>query len=245
MGRIDDALEKFRAAVQADMPDLDGGRMHRVTHLSIGAMSHKVSEGRPLSAQVSKHASPFIDELYAEVPDNIWPIRIGLDISDRGDVIVSRISVTGLRHQDMPRNSFAEKYLAWRSLSLTGLDDVAAIFRTIAKLTPPTNRPVQSWSIANNLMGVDHVSHSGVHARSEAETLLKLEWSRYGAEGIEAVISGGGIPERRNDDRQWLVASDLSDLDLDPDGRLPMKLDGMNDLKQYLSSLNDDGPSGP
>jgi len=236
METMDRALETLRKELTAAAAaqGIAGSMFPRRTRLSIGASSARIEQGAPLSGALASLAQPFISVVQQGMPENIWPLRIDLGVAEGEHVSVSGLTACGLDARNMPHGVLREIYLNWRVRSLAGLDDLAREFRRIASLTPPSNRPVQAWSLAHDLMGTPHVTYSGVHARSEAEALLKLEWSRGGPEAIERVIREGGIPSRRNDDRQWFTACELADLDLDPDGRASGRVEVGEEIRRFL-----------
>lgn len=200
----------------------------------------------PLRELATDLIGPLCADLRDTMPAVAWPVTIQIGPSFQGDLVVDRLGVAGIAFgglENVDRSGIIrDEYVAWRSKSMFGLDGMARDMDLISRMTPPSNRPIQSWSMANNLMGTPHVSHEGLHARSEAEALLKLEWMRGGRAALEAILSAGRIEPRRNDDRQWFVASELEDLDLDPEGRLPFKDDAARDIARHLEALSQDLP---
>jgi hypothetical protein len=119
--------------------------------------------------------------------------------------------------------------------SLVGLDRLAEAGRLLARLTPPSNGPVRAWSRISDMMGSAHVHHQGVHARSEAEALLKLVLHREGLDRLGKMAGAGRIEMKDGPFRTWFVATDLEDLDIDPEGRTLMREDAMDQLNAHLA----------
>jgi hypothetical protein len=86
-------------------------------------------------------------------------------------------------------------------------------------------------------MGSPHIGYDGIYARSEAEVLIKKEWERHGRKGLEEILETGKLERRRNDDKVFFAASDLADLDLDPEGKIIGKEDALEDISRHLDTM--------
>lgn len=116
-----------------------------------------------------------------------------------------------------------------------GLDRIAEAGELLARLTPPSNGPVRGWSRVSDMMGSTHVHYQGVHARSEPEALLKLILVREGLEKLTAMAEAGRIEARDGPFRSWFTATDLEDLDVDPEGRPVSREAALDLLNTHIS----------
>ncbi len=94
---------------------------------------------------------------------------------------------------------------------------------------------MQCWSTGNAITGTPYLSHSGVYAKTEIEALLKIEWERRGKTALSDILQRGALPRGHNDDRVWFVGTELTDLDINPEGRPLMRSDVAQQLEEYLA----------
>jgi hypothetical protein len=184
-----------------------------------------------------------VETLRGEMGAALWPVSLHVRIdglernSWRIRPVLAGASFAGLDLEE-GRGGILSKG-GW-DRSLVGLDRLAEAGRLLARLTPPSNGPVRAWSKISDMMGSAHVRHQGVHARSEAEALLKLVLHQVGLDKLEEMAAAGRIEMRDGPFRTWFVATDLEDLDLDPEGRTLMREDAMDQLNAHLAGCDND-----
>jgi len=239
---LDVHLKSWRKAAQENLPDVSKLQWHerRPATLHIGAMAEALEGDETVRTALAPLVETIAKVLRRHMTDNVWPLSLKFKIDDQDNLIVDEIGTSNMFFSDMRhrRNGIVESdWVNYRSTSLIGLTQIASDMRLLQKMTPPSNQPVQAWSIANDLMGTPHVHFEGIHARSKSEALLKMIWSNGGRQELEDILSAGKIGEKRNDDRQWFVASELQDLHLHPVGRAPRKLEAVDEIASHLENL--------
>lgn len=239
---LDQKLDEWRKAICEHLSKSTEVPPELRLRLTAGDMSVKVAGDQLLHEIGSDIAQDIQEVCRGRLVPQAWPLSLCYRINREQDVMLDEIEISGIRLRGYTnRKLVSSETINWRrhSTTLTGLDRIASDFDLIGKMSPPSNQPVRAWSIGHTIMGSPHVSHDGIYARTEAEALLKMEWERYGREGLEEVLSNGTLPVRRNDEKLFFVSSDLYDFDIDPEGRLARKDDARNDLAQHLENLRE------
>jgi hypothetical protein len=149
-------------------------------------------------------------------PQLIGAEMAGLELSEKTGALLQRDGYRGLR----------------------GLDRITEAGELLARLTPPSNGPIRGWSRVSDMMGSAHVHYQGVHARSEAEALLKLILVQEGLDRLTEMARAGRIEMRDGPFRTWFTATNLEDLDLDPEGRPVSREAALGQLNDHISGLN-------
>jgi hypothetical protein len=73
-----------------------------------------------------------------------------------------------------------------------------------------------------------------VHARSEPEALLKMLLGQRGIDRFSAMAESGRIEPLGGPFPTWFTATDIEDLDLDPEGRVVRQEDALDMLNAHL-----------
>jgi len=180
-----------------------------------------------------------LKDLRAEMNPQIWPLCLEVELEglDRRDPWRVRPHLTGAGVAGLPLEAGTGGLLTRNGYgrSLIGLDRIATAGELLARLTPPSNGPVRGWSRVSDMMGSAHVHYQGVHARSEPEALLKLILVQEGLEKLTAMAEAGRIELRDGPFRTWFTATDLEDLDLDPEGRPVSREAALEQLNAHIS----------
>lgn len=179
--------------------------------------------------------------LRAAMTPQVWPFSLTLELEglDRKDPwrVTPRLIRAGLAGLEFEgRKGGLLQDGGWRT-GLVGIDRVAEAGELLARLTPPSNGPVRAWSRVSDMMGSPHVHHQGVHARSEPEALLKLILVQEGLEKLTEMADAGRIELRDGPFRTWFTATDLEDLDQDPDGRPVSREAALDRLNDHIAGL--------
>jgi len=184
--------------------------------------------------------------LRAEMSPQVWPLclEVGLEGLDRRDSWRVRPHLTGAGVAGLPLEAGTGGLLTRSGYgrSLIGLDRIAEAGALLARLTPPSNGPVRGWSRVSDMMGSAHVHYQAVHARSEPEALLKLILVQEGLDRLTAMALAGRIEMRDGPFRTWFTATDLEDLDIDPEGRPVSREDALGQLNDHIAGLNTPDP---
>jgi len=184
-----------------------------------------------------------VSYLRAAMTPQVWPLTliVELDGLDRRDPwrVAPRLIGAELAGLELGNSGLLQRD-GYRGLR--GLDRIAEAGELIARLTPPSNGPVRGWSRVSDMMGNAHVHYQGVHARSEPEALLKLILLQEGLERLSAMASAGRISLRDGPFRTWFTATDLEDLDLDPEGIPVSRETALDRLNAHLSGPVDPDP---
>ena len=182
-----------------------------------------------------------VADLRAAMTPQVWPLTLILELEglDRANPwrVSPRLIGAELAGLELGNSGLLQRD---RYHGFSGLDRIAEAGELLARLTPPSNGPVRGWSRVSDMMGSAHVHYQGVHARSEPEALLKLILVQEGLERLSAMASAGRIEMRDGPFRTWFTATDLEDLDLDPEGRPISRETALDRLNAHLS-----GPGNP
>lgn len=249
LGPLDAALADWAGAVSARIdPDLRAAARERPwfrnprirISLNDRALTFRGGDER---ADPHLLDAPETDKLVASLrgamTPQVWPLTLIFELEglDRKDPwrVSPRLIGAELAGLELGNSNLLRRD-GYRGLA--GLDRIAEAGDLLARLTPPSNGPVRSWSRVSDMMGSPHVHHQGVHARSEAEALLKLILLQEGLERLSAMASAGRISLRDGPFRTWFTATDLEDLDLDPEGRPVSREAALDRLNDHLSGLN-------
>ena len=186
---------------------------------------------------------PELDSLVAEIrsvmPETAWPILFYLEADGaRGNWPTLRIREVGMANT-MPRTraSFSESRgdRSGAGRVARTLNDIAETAARVGSMLPPTNREVRSWSSISNITGVDFCSRENIHAKTEAEFILKKLWTMSGTEGIDQIASGdrSGLSWLMGD---RFVSEEIFDLDSDPGGKVLRAEDALDQLDLFRMS---------
>ena len=186
-----------------------------------------------------------VTELRAAMTPQVWPLTLVIELEGLDRKNLWRVTPE-LVGAEMAGLELREKTGGLLQLDgyrgLKGLDRIADAGELLARLTPPSNGPVRGWSRVSDMMGSAHVHYQAVHARSEAEALLKLILVQEGLEKLTAMAESGRIEMRDGPFRTWFTATDLEDLDLDPEGRPVSREAALEKLNDHISGLNAPDP---
>jgi hypothetical protein len=184
-----------------------------------------------------------VADLRAAMTPQVWPLTLVLELEglDRANPwrVTPRLFGAELAGLDLASSGLLRRD-GYRGLS--GLDRIAEAGGLLARLTPPSNGPVRGWSRVSDMMGSAHVHHQGVHARSEPEALLKLILLQQGLEQLTSMADEGRIEMRDGPFRTWFTATDLEDLDQDPEGRPVSREAALDRLNAHISARNTPDP---
>jgi len=188
-----------------------------------------------------------VADLRAAMAPQVWPLTLIIELEglDRKDPwrISPKLIGAGFAGLDLEgRKGGLLRDGGWR-VGLVGIDRIAEAGELLARLTPPSNGPVRGWSRVSDMMGSAHVHYQGVHARSEPEALLKLILVQQGLEKLTDMANAGRIEMRDGPFRTWFTATDLDDLDQDPEGRPVSREAALDLLNAHISALNVIDPS--
>ncbi|ETX13650.1 hypothetical protein OCH239_09285 [Roseivivax halodurans JCM 10272] len=191
----------------------------------------------------------FLAALRAEMPMLGWPVRIRIELDGIADgswwrarpvalgVCGKLFGTLGARPNDMVTRRQEGAIFG----EVRGLDRLVEGMRLIDRVAPASNRPVSSWSIGSDVVGAPHVHVENVHARSEAELVLKIALFRRGLDEFRDMIRSGRFEPLRNDERCWFVASELDGLEHDPLGVRRDFTGVMADINGRLAMLGTPG----
>jgi len=197
-----------------------------------------------------------VDTVRAEFPDSCWPVMIDMKLggadrghrrSDKIDWITIEISRVGLAGC-MPRSAtFGGRGYSSRRWGKNDenspLSDLLDEARLIDRFIPASNQPVKAWSFGSNLMG-SHISSFGIHAKTEAEAIVKKLWF-MGQTGLLRDLAETGKMDRPEWlTRTWFVSEELDDLDLNPMGvrrKGDFAMDAIENA--FRENCPDDGPT--
>jgi hypothetical protein len=87
-----------------------------------------------------------------------------------------------------------------------------------------------------DMAGMRHVALEEIHARSEAELILKQSLFRRGLDEFRAMIESGRIEPQRNDECTWFTATELDDLDLHPLGKVRGFMSALDQANAVLAA---------
>ncbi|MEP3669968.1 MAG: hypothetical protein ABJN42_24930 [Roseibium sp.] len=201
--------------------------------VAVGATSVAMRPGRrsepvDTSALKSDAFDVLVDALRERMPPVAWPVVIKINIkADRWTPVeIEGIGLAG--HLLRDRNKSEEKF-----------EDLAEAADLIASMCRPSNRPVKAWSSISDACGSDFVSLMGIHAKTEAEFVLKKLHNMHGVQCLREYAAGAELPSE-----PWLtgirfIASDIEDIDIDPMGRIPKGSDALDEIRQSISLRND------
>lgn len=230
------AVDHHVSRVLEDVPRDAGWGMTKV-RLAINdtaACLHFRSKGS--AAKTGFEAEAFKGEAFdamvaairASCSDKAWPVMIRLEIDHSRRWSPVSIVEYGMAGQWLrePRGGKDAR----------PLDDIAEASQLIDRMCPPTNRPIRAWSSQSNLSGADFVNVEEIHARSEAEAILKELHNILGLQRLRDIAAGGPMP-----DEDWItsvrfIAADIEDLDLDPMGRRLTGRDALSQISDFMQS---------
>lgn len=170
----------------------------------------------------------------------VWPIRLRFDLNQSRSWHPLELNVAGLAGI-LPRGG------SFGHIDRAGLDEIVESGRLISSLCRPSNRPVRAWSTQDNLVGAEHVHIMGIHARTEAEALLKKLWSHDGVQALRDIAAGKPLPDGRWITDLRFIATDLEDLDTHPMGRAMTGRDALAEITEAVRLLEhapDDDDTG-
>jgi hypothetical protein len=186
-----------------------------------------------------------VSHFRAVMTSQVWPLTLILEIEglDRKDAWRVMPRLVGAELAGLELKEGTGGLLGYdRHRGLIGLDRITEAGELLARLTPPSNGPIRRWSCVSDMMGSVHVHHQGVHARSEPEALLKFILLQEGLDRVSGMAAAGRIETRDGPFPTWFTATDLEDLDQDPEGR-PIRRDtALDRLNEYLSHPESPGP---
>lgn len=170
---------------------------------------------------MTEQAQGFVSALRDGMHDCGWPFQISVSIHGRESwatgVRIESIGIAGAEPRSGIRDGGSWRWDRKKSIDL--VDEALRGSHLIGSILRPSNQPVRAWSSGSNMIGSPHVHHDAIHARSEAEFLLKKIWMNEGNQGVEKIIENGRLETKDWLSRMWFVASDLEDLDTNPLGR--------------------------
>jgi len=185
-----------------------------------------------------------VADLRAAMSPQIWPLTLIIELEglDRKDPwrVTPRLLGAEMAGLELRDGGLLQRD---RYRGHKGLDRIAEAGALLARLTPPSNGPVRGWSRVSDMMGSAHVHYQGVHARSEPEALLKLILVQEGLERLSAMAEMGRVEMRDGPFRTWFTATDLEDLEQDPEGRPVSREAALDLLNAHISALNEIDPS--
>jgi hypothetical protein len=171
----------------------------------------------------------FAAALRGEMKPTGWPVVIDLRIQlDQWDPVkIDGIGLSGMILRGLKKSE-------------ESFEDLVEAADLISSMCRPSNRPVKAWSSISNLCGSDFVSMMEIHARTEAEYVLKKLHNMNGVQCLRDYAAGADLP-----DAEWLtgirfIASEIEDLENDPMGRAPTGMDALDDIRHTIS-MRDDG----
>lgn len=188
----------------------------------------RARHGKPLEVSEadlsSAGLSDLIDALRSSMPGIAWPITLHLEIHglDRNGSSWPQVTCTGIgaaNWQMTPFNRSSPLLKKGRGSFAYegGLDAIAEGLQLVAEICPATNREVRSWSSISYLM-TEFCHNENIHARSEAEFLLKIRLFHEGIDAIREVIRTGTFKPRNNEDGLRFTSIELEELGVDPRG---------------------------
>lgn len=185
----------------------------------------------------------FDAEVRGAMPAVGWPLRLRLTLLGFADRIWWRPRPTGMGVCGKLFGSFGERSndmvvmtSRWSGNGeVAGLDRLVEGMRLVDLACPPSNRPIGAWSTSSDLIGSTHVHIEDIHARTEAEFILKQSLFRRGLAGFREMIAAGRFEPMRNDERCWFVVTELGDLDRNPLGVNRRFLDAVDEINDRLT----------
>lgn len=183
-----------------------------------------------------------LEAVRGAMPMIAWPLKVVFEVSGASrerywscTVESQKIGFAGLMFDDGRNAGIFGKDRSYRRRGLLGLDRLVEALETVAEALPETNQPVRAWSTAADMMGSRHVGHEVIYASSEAEVTLKQALARNGLPALRAMLDEGRLEHGDGPFRTWFVAIDLSDLDLDPMGRVVERKDAVSEINEHLA----------
>lgn len=165
-----------------------------------------------------------VTALRGVMPEIAWPITLHLSVegidrhgSSWPQVICGGIGAANWQMTPWNRSSPLMRKARSGFAYEGGLDAIAEGLTLVAEICPPTNREVRSWSSISYLM-TEFCHNENIHARSEAEFLLKIRLFHEGVDAIREVIRTGVFAPRNNEDGLRFTSIDLENLGEDPRG---------------------------
>lgn len=208
--------------------------------LAIGqqAVSFRVKKGRSdgedpgysMESFKGERLDDLCNALRREALPTVWPIRIRLSLDQSQNWHPLKLIGVGLA-------GIMSRGTSYISIECAGLDDILEAGRLLSALCRPSNRPVRAWSTQDDMVGVEHVNVMGIHARTEAEALLKLLWSHNEVQALRDIAAGKPLPEGRWIDDMSFVATDLEDLHEFPMGRVMTGRDALQEITEVVRLL--------
>lgn len=228
-----------RGAVKKDRWGTEQFRLVVGNHTHLIQMRSRPGE-KSFTAQhlAVPETAKLVNELRARANATAWPLIINLRIQhDRSwrAVSIDDMGIAGC----MPRSR-------GRHEDGKGIDDLIEASQIIGAICRPSNRPIRAWSTQDNMIGAEYVSILGIHARTEAEAVLKKLFNMFGVQSLRDIRDGKPLPKEDWLTRVRFIAADLEDLDTNPMGRVVTGGDALaeiEDMRALLTPQNDDGPS--
>ncbi|MFX4300295.1 hypothetical protein [Pseudosulfitobacter pseudonitzschiae] len=242
---LDQKLKEWREKITDVVKNQDPSGQNRVGRITVGDQAVKIDGEGSIRIALQNLSQEMTSILRDRMPPEAWPVSLCYACNSKNDVTLEQIHISGIVLKGyLSSHLVSTETVSWSrsTRTLTGLDRVAEDFDLLSRLTPPSNQPVRSWSMGHTIMGSPHIGHEGIHARTEVEMLLKMEWERYGREGLEVIIANKGLSTRRNDEKLFFVAGDLFDFDIDPEGKAVSKDNVRDDLARHIEKMDDTGP---
>lgn len=183
----------------------------------------------------------FISLLRQTFNHTAWPISIEFRLSglekSGSSYRMSEISGISVANQMFRCTHLCPLLIKGRSSSSIegGLDAFAEGLDLVNEILPPSNAPVRSWSIVNNIGG-EHVRIVNMYARDEMEFLLKKRLFRFGSPAIRQIIEDGQYKLMNNEASQQLISAEVEDLELYPLGRRKRVMTIADHLNDHLKS---------
>ncbi|MCE6958753.1 hypothetical protein LAZ40_06790 [Cereibacter sphaeroides] len=191
-----------------------------------------------------------VEAIRARMPDIAWPVTLHFEVhgAERHGSRWAHVSLAGIgaaNHQ-MDRSGRHSPLMVARRHSFGeyegGLDAIAEGLHLVARICPPTNREVRSWSSLSFIMG-EFCHNENVHARSEAEFLLKMRLFNDGIPAIREILETGRFTPKHNEDRMRFTSIELPDLDLHPLGKMARSSEIFAAVAERLTA--EDGTPAP
>lgn len=183
-----------------------------------------------------------VTALRATMPEIAWPITLHLSIEgiDRHGSSWPQVTCAGIgaaNWQMTPWNRSSPLMKNGRGgfAYEGGLDAIAEGLTLVAGICTPTNRDVRSWSSISYLM-TEFCHNENIHARSEAEFLLKIRLFHEGVDAIREVIRTGVFSPRNNEDGLRFTSIELEGLAENPCGTRLRSADVFASLTSSLES---------